>query len=180
MARSVAPDAPLRRILVVGCPGAGKSTFARRLGERLHLPVIHLDLHYWRSGWQMPDPETWRQQVVSLVAAPAWIMDGNYADTFDVRMPRADSLIWLDYPRRKCFYRVLRRLAKDHGRSRPDLPDGCPEQFDAHFLRFVWDFPARHRPKIPAGIERYGAHLRISRFSDDREADDFLAGAGAH
>ena len=86
-----APDAPMRRILVVGCPGAGKSTFARRLGEKLPLPVVHLDFHYWRSGWTLPALQGWRDQCAALAAAPDWIMDGNYSRTFDIRMPSAKS-----------------------------------------------------------------------------------------
>jgi adenylate kinase family enzyme len=78
--------------MVIGNAGAGKSTFARRLGGRLALPVIHLDSHFWHTDWQTPEPRAWRQQVAALAASPAWVMDGNYINTFDIRMPRADGL----------------------------------------------------------------------------------------
>jgi adenylate kinase family enzyme len=135
-------EGPMRRILVVGCPGAGKSMFARRLAERLLLPVIHLDFHYWHSGWQ-------------------------------------PSLIWLDYPRRTCMRRVLLRIVKDYGRHRQDMPERCREQLDPEFIRFVCDFPAKNRPHLVEGIERYGAHLRVTRFVGDRDADAFPMGLGA-
>jgi|SoimicmetaTmtLMB_FD_contig_51_651646_length_1094_multi_2_in_0_out_0_2 adenylate kinase family enzyme len=169
----------MRRVLVVGCPGAGKSTFARRLGEKLPLPVVHLDFHYWRSGWKPSELAAWRERAAMLAAAPEWIMDGNFHNTYYLRMPRADSLFWLDYPRAKCMRRVLLRILKDYGRTRPDLPEGCPEQFDPEFIRFVWDFAAKHRPQIIDGIERFGGHLRVRRFGHDREADAFLATFGA-
>jgi len=179
MASSAAPEAAIRRVLVVGGPGAGKSTFARRLGEKLALPLIHLDFHYWRSGWRVPELDTWRAQAAVLAAAPGWVMDGNYSSTYDIRMPRADSLIWLDYPRAICMRRALLRIVKGYGRNRIDLPEGCPEKFDAEFLRFVWNFPRKHRPQIVDGLERFGGHLRVTRFSHDREAEAFLAMVGA-
>jgi adenylate kinase family enzyme len=178
MASSVAAERPMRRILVVGCPGAGKSSFARRLAEKLPLPLIYLDRFYWHSGWRPSQLSEWRDQVTALVTAPEWIMDGNYANTFDLRMPRADSLIWLNHPRMTCMRRVLMRIVKGRGRSRADLPDGCPEQFDAEFLRFIWDFPAHYRPRIVDGIENFGRHLNVIQLAGDRETEYFLQSVG--
>jgi adenylate kinase family enzyme len=165
----------MTRIMVVGSPGSGKTTFARRLGAALALPVIHMDFHFWRPGWQMPDPATWRAQVAGLAASPRWVMDGLYSSTYDIRMPRADSLVWLDYPRAVCMRRVLLRTARGIGRTRPDLPAGCPERFDVTFLRYVWDFRRKHRPRIEAGLATFGAHLRVTRLDNDAVAEDFLA-----
>jgi adenylate kinase family enzyme len=176
---NTADDAPMQRVLVVGCPGAGKTTFALRLGDKLALPVIHLDTHFWRPGWQVPTDEAWREQATALAAKPAWVMDGNFSNTFDIRMPRADSLIWLDYPRSVCMRRVLTRAAKHYGRTRPDLAEGCPERFDLEFLRYVWEFARKHRPQIPAGLERFGRHLRVTRLGGDRDAENFLTARGA-
>jgi adenylate kinase family enzyme len=180
MAATPADDSPMRRVMVVGCPGAGKSTFARRLGGQLGLPVIHLDFHYWRPGWKLPELAAWRENVAALVAPPEWVIDGNYSNTFDLRMPRADSLVWLDYPRAVCMRRVLKRIIKSYGHTRPDLPPGCPEKFDLEFLRYVWDFPRAHRPRIPAGIGKFGGHLHVTRFGKDRDAENFLAALGVH
>jgi adenylate kinase family enzyme len=169
----------MRRVLVIGCPGAGKTTLARKLAERSRLPLIHLDFHFWRPGWQLPDSKEWRAQVIALADAPAWIMDGNYSNTYDIRMPRADTLIWLDYSRSICMRRVLLRTLTGYGRTRPDLPESCPERFDIPFLRYVWEFPEKHRPRIENGIERFGGHLLIARLCSDHEASGFLATVGA-
>ena len=149
----------MKRILVVGSPGAGKSTFARRLGGKLAVPLIHLDSHFWRPGWQIPDREPWRLQVATLAASPAWVMDGNYINTFEIRMPRADSVVWLDHPRGICMRRVLTRMIMGYGRTRSDLAEGCPDRFDIAFLRYVWSFPRKQRPRIEAGIGQFLATL---------------------
>ena len=175
MTSAAALDEPMRRVLVVGGPGAGKSTFVRKLAERLALPAIHLDFHYWHAGWRPSEPVEWRAKCTALAAGSEWIMDGNYSSTYDIRMPRADTLIWLDYPRRTCMRRVLLRIARNYGRRRPDLPQGCREHIDLEFIRFVWNFPIKNRRHIVEGIERYGSHLRVTRLTHDREADAFLA-----
>ena len=164
----------MNRIMVVGNAGAGKSTFARRLGGKLALPVIHLDSHFWRPGWQIPETKAWRQQLVALAASPAWVMDGNYINTFDIRMPRADALVWLDYQRGACMRRVLMRTIMGYGLTRSDLAEGCPDRFDIAFLRYVWNFPVKHRPRIIAGIAQIGAHLRVIRLTCDRDVENFL------
>ena len=174
MASSIAPEAPMRRVMVIGCPGAGKTTLAHRLARQLGLPVVCLDLHFWRPGWQIPDTGIWREQVTALAALPEWVMDGNYSSTYDVRMARADSLVWLDYPRHVCVRRVLLRTLRDYGRTRPDLPEGCPERLDLAFLRYVWGFPRKHRPRIVAGIEQFGSHLHTTRLVCDSDVEAFL------
>jgi adenylate kinase family enzyme len=165
----------MRRVLVIGCAGAGKTSFARKLAAKIGLPLIHLDFHFWRPGWELPDGSDWRRQVAALAAAPEWIMDGNYSNSYDLRMPRADTLIWLDYPRGLCMRRVLWRTLTGYGRVRPDLPEQCPERLDFPFLRYVWEFSVRHRPRIVDALEKFGGHLRVIRLADDRDGDRFLA-----
>jgi adenylate kinase family enzyme len=162
--------------MVVGCPGSGKSTLAQRLGEKLGLRVIHLDVHYWQPGWRALDVETWRERAAGLATEPQWIMDGNFPDTYDIRMPRADTLILLDHPRVRCLWRVLARLARDRRRDRADLPAGCPESFDPALLLHIWNFPSYGRSQILDGVARHGSHLAMIRLADDQAVDAFLQG----
>jgi adenylate kinase family enzyme len=178
MPHTAATDEPMRRVLVLGCAGAGKSTFSSKLGALLKLPVVHLDRYFWRPGWEPPDMGAWRQTVAELAAQPQWIMDGNYSSTFDLRMPRTDTVIWLDLPRRICMLRVLARALRHYGRARPDGPNGCPERFDLGFFRFVWTFHAEHRPHIVEGLEKYGRPLRIFQMTTSREAENLLTQFG--
>jgi len=165
----------MRRVLVIGSPGAGKSTLSARLATKLGVPVRYLDRHHWLPGWKYRDTASAREIVGALADTPEWVMDGNFAETFDLRMPRADTLVWLDYPRSTCVRRILMRSVTDYRKAKPDLPEGCPEGFDLGVLRFAWRFPADGRPQIVAGIERYGGHLQVTRIESDRAAADFLA-----
>ncbi len=138
----------MQRVAIIGSCGAGKSTLAQQLGRRLGLNVIHLDQVYWQPGWIEPDPQTWRQQIRTLAAKPTWIMDGNYSGTFDLRLPIADLVIFLDFPRWHCLGRVLKRIWQYRGQTRPDMAPHCPERLNWQFLWYVWCFPTHNRPKI--------------------------------
>jgi adenylate kinase family enzyme len=151
----------MRRILVIGSPGAGKSTLARRLAERLDLPLIHLDREYFGAEWVMPSKAEWREKVATLASQPEWVMDGNYASTFDIRVPRATDIVWLDIPRWQCALSVLGRVAKNYGRVRPDLGPGCSERFDWSFMRWIWSYPERMGGKTARLLERRSAHQRV-------------------
>jgi adenylate kinase family enzyme len=168
----------MRRVLVIGSPGAGKTRLSTQLAAKLAVPIHYLDHHHWLPGWRYRDTADAREAVRTIAETPAWVMDGNFSETFDLRLPRTDTLVWLDYPRATCIRRVLIRSIKDHGRSKPDLPEGWPEQFDVRLLRWVWDFPAKHRPEIPKALARYGGHLNVVRLTNDRGVAEFTRAQG--
>jgi adenylate kinase family enzyme len=168
----------MRRVLVIGISGAGKSTFARALAQRSGLPLIHLDKEFWRPGWKITPRAEWRAKVAELVAREAWIMDGSFGASLDLRLPRADTVVWFDYPRQRCLRRVAWRIATTYGRVRPDLAEGCPEQLDWEFLRFVWDFNAKSRPQIVAALAEHGGHVKPVVVERDADARRFLDGVG--
>ena len=162
----------MRRIAVVGPGGAGKSTFSRELGRRLGIAVIHLDRHFWRPGWVAMPREAWRAAQAELVAGEAWIADGNYGSTFDVRFARADTVILLQPPRLVCLAGALRRAAANRGRDVQAA--GCPERATLDFLRWIWRYPQHSRPRLDAAIDRHRDHLRFVELRSRRAAQTFL------
>ncbi len=141
-------------MVILGPSGTGKSTLARRLGRSTGVPVIHLDAHHWRAGWNPPPKAEWVAQVDELVARDEWIMDGNYSGTFVQRIAAADIVVFLDFPRRYCIYGVMSRWWKTRGRVREDLAPGCPEKLpDLSFLTWIWNYPTKTKPTLMALLD---------------------------
>lgn len=118
------------------------------MGELLSLPVIHLDREYWLPGWVEPDRDEWRARVAALASGERWIMDGNYGGTMEARLTRADTVIFMDYARWLCMYRVTKRAIVYRNRSRPDMTPGCDEKVDLKFYRWIWSYRRTRRPGI--------------------------------
>ena len=136
------------RILVVGCSGAGKTTLARRLARELGIPHYSLDFLFWKPGWvESPDSE-FIPRVEAACAKPAWVIDGGYSRTIAIRLKRADTVIWLDVPRRVCLARVIRRFLLNMCRVRQDMPPGCIERLDMEFMRWIWNWHRTHHGKF--------------------------------
>ncbi|WP_211207263.1 hypothetical protein [Stackebrandtia nassauensis] len=169
---AVAAPAP-RRVMVVGCAGAGKSTITVALNRAHGLPIVHLDRLYWKPGWQRSPDDEWELVLRELVAEDAWIHDGNYDSTMDFRLPRADLVVFVDTPRRRCLYRAVKRRLV--GNRIHDIP-GCPENLDREFFGYVWRFPTVHRPRL---LERLAGHPNVVRLRTRREVRRFLAGLAA-
>ncbi len=151
----------MKRILVLGSGGAGKSTFAKQLSRKTGLPLIHLDLHFWNSGWVETSRDKWLPMVIELAERPEWIMDGNYSGTIDIRMKYADTVIFLDYGRLTCSLGVLKRVILNMGRVRDDMPEGCPERFSFDFMKWIWNYSSRSRPKIIEALEKAPASVTV-------------------
>ena len=168
----------MRRVLVIGSGGAGKSTFAAHLGERTGLPVIHLDALFWRAGWRETPREEWAARVEELLAADAWIMDGNYGGTMERRLAACDTVVFLDFPRALCLWRVIKRRATFRGRSRPDVAEGCEERLTWEFVRWVWGYPRTRRPGVLERLSGLKEGQKVFILRSPREARRFIEEAG--
>jgi len=143
-------------MVLLGCAGAGKTTLARRLGEAVGAPVICLDA-IWQPGWGPDEVGQFREILGPAHAAEAWISDGNFAlATFDIRLPRADLIVWL----------AIRRVFRPGEAHRPrDLGKA---------LRFIWGFDRINRPRIEAARLQYGAQVPVTHLHGDRDIGAFL------
>ncbi|MEO8671073.1 MAG: hypothetical protein ABI411_07140 [Tahibacter sp.] len=138
----------MRKVLLIGCGGAGKSTLARRIAARTGLPLIHLDQCFWRPGWIETPRDVWSQTVAELIRNDAWVMDGNYGGSLDVRLAACDIVIFLDVSPFRCFWRLVRRRVRFHGKSRPDISPGCSERLDLKFLAWILAYRRTSRPAV--------------------------------
>ncbi|MGB8507916.1 MAG: DNA topology modulation protein, partial [Pyrinomonadaceae bacterium] len=165
----------MRKVLVIGSGGAGKSTLARQLGETLDIEVLHLDRFYWRAGWGEPPKDVWQSQVRDLIERDAWIMDGNYSGTLGLRVEACDTIIFLDAPRLLCLRRVLNRWAMYRSESRPDMAADCRERFSPAFLWWVWNYPKRTKPKVLELLKKHAGTKRLICLRSQGDVRKFLA-----
>ncbi|WP_461614763.1 P-loop NTPase family protein [Clostridium sp. Marseille-QA1073] len=120
----------MKKIMILGSPGSGKFTLAKSIGEITGIEVIHLDTLFWNPGWIKVPSEEFKEIVKSYVVKEAWIMDGNYSGVLDIRLNTDDTIIFIDVPRGKCLYRVVKRRFQYKGKTRSDLTAGCDEKID--------------------------------------------------
>ncbi len=164
----------MKRVVVIGSGGSGKSTFARELAEITGLPVIHLDTVFWRPDWEPTPKDEWKAQVEQMVKADEWIMDGNFGGTREIRMQAADTIIMLDLPRWLCMYRVVERAITYRGRRRPDMAEGCNEKLDWDFIIWVWNYRKQSGTRAFAEIEKL-RDKQVIILRSPREVEEFLS-----
>lgn len=164
----------MKRIILIGSCGAGKSTLAKQIHSLTGLELIHLDQLYWKPNWEEPAKKEWEQIVKSIVNKNSWIIDGNYSGTMDIRIARADTIIFLDINRWICLYRVLKRIFSQYGKVRSDVGNDCPERFDWDFLRYVFYFPVKKRPKILEKLQKLDKNKRVISLRSTKAVSAFL------
>ena len=165
----------MKRVMVIGGSGAGKSTFARKLSAVTSLPVVHLDQLNWEPNWIQTAPDKAAARGRHAVAQDEWIIEGNYSITFAERIARADTIIFLDYPARTRVWRVLVRMLKYRGQTRPDLAKDCPERIDLTFLPWVWGYSKRGgRRRALKILDNYKNRKQTMRLASNRDVEGFL------
>ena len=167
----------MKRVMIVGAPGSGKSTLARKLGELTGLPVYHMDQIHYQPGWVERNRAEKTLMTQEVHAKERWIFEGGHSATYQERFDRADTLIWLDLPVGLRFFRVFWRTIKQYGKSRPDLPEGCPERFNwetLDFWRFIWRTRQTSRLKILNLLQDVSVEKNILHFTQQHEVDSFI------
>lgn len=164
-----------RRIAVIGPPGSGKSTMSLKLGKITHFKVYHMDKLYWKPGWTEPDRAEFEKSVLDIVNLETWIIDGNYSAWLEPRIEKADTILFLDFKKGIRTYRILKRIVKWHGRTRPDMSDDCIERFELEFLRFVWNYGKTERPKTLRLLEETKVENKVITLRNSYEVTNFLS-----
>jgi len=162
----------MNKILIIGSCGAGKSTFAKKLSNQINLPLVHLDEYYWKPEWKRTERNVWRKQVVELLKKEKWIMDGNYRNTLDIRLPASDYVIFLDVSRFVCFWRAIkRRMTK----KRADKISGCKERMSWELAKWIlWTFPRVNRKEIYEWIDKFNKQDDLIVLKNNKETREFL------
>lgn len=162
-----------QKILIIGCGGSGKSTLARHLGQKLNLPVIHLDKLLWHDWTQIPQ-EQFDALLLQELKKDRWIMDGNFNRTIPLRLSYCDTVIFLDFPVHLCILGASQRVIQYYGKTRPDMGENCPERFDPKFYKWIWNFNRKNRERYLDLLKRH-PEKTVYILHDRAEVASFLA-----
>lgn len=165
----------MKKIVLIGSGGSGKSTLAKKLGEILSIEVHHLDAIFWKPGWISTPKEKQKAVQEELISHDSWIIDGNYGGTIDIRLQAADTIIFIDLSRWICIIRVLKRRFQYHNKKRTDMAKGCEERVSLEFLKWVWEYPAKQKPKILEKLRRLSNEKKIVFLKSPNDVREFLA-----
>ena len=162
----------MKKIMVIGCPGSGKSTFSRALHALTGIQLFHLDKMNWNADRTTVEKAVFLERLTDVIKEDEWIIDGNYGSTIELRMKSCDTVIFLDYPLDICFDGIRSRK----GKERSDMPwIENEDEEDAEFIEFIKNYNSQSRPKVMALLEKY-SDREIYIFSSRDEADGFLTG----
>ena len=159
----------MQKVIVIGCPGAGKSTFARKLRDITGLPLFYLDMIWHRSDGTHISPEEFDARLEELLLKEKWIIDGNYLRTLDVRLEACDTVFFLDYPLDVCLEGARSRI----GKKREDLP-WVEEEFDEEFRQWIMDFPKDQLPQMYELVRQYSGTKAVHILHSREEAKKHL------
>lgn len=161
----------MKKIMVIGCPGSGKSTFSKALHKTTGIPLFHLDMMNWNEDRTTVEKSVFLERLSSVIQRDEWIIDGNYGSTIELRLQACDTVIFLDYPTDICLEGIRER----RGKARSDMPwVENEDEEDTEFIEFIKSFNIQSRPEITELLDKY-SHKDIYIFKNRNEADKFLS-----
>ncbi len=167
----------MQRISIVGCPGAGKTTFAKALAKKTSLPLHHLDYYYLQQDKDYEhNKQAWADVVKGLTVGKSWIIEGNYGSSYPYRIPKSDTVIFMDMPSLQSTWSVLKRRVQYRNKKRSEMPDDWTEKINMEFLKYVVLFRIKSRKDVVNGINTYRhKDLTVLQFTSRRAAYRWLA-----
>lgn len=160
----------MKKVIVIGCPGSGKSTFSRGLNKNTGIPLYHLDMMFWNSDKTTVERSVFLERLAAVLEKDEWIIDGNYSSTMEQRLEACDTVFFLDFPTELCLEGVRQR----RGKPRDDIPWIETEE-DAEFIEFIKGYGERERPRVLELIEKYKDGRLVLTFKSREEADAYLS-----
>lgn len=159
----------MKKVIIIGCPGSGKSTFARKLKEKTQLPLYYLDMIWHKPDKTNVSQEEFDQRIKEIICKDEWIIDGNYLRTLDKRLKNCDTIFLLDIPLETCLLGVEARI----GKNREDMP-WIETEFDKEFKQWICDFGVNQLPQIYKLLDKYGKGKNIKIFKTRKEIEEYL------
>lgn len=161
----------MEKVIVIGCPGSGKSTFSKALAKKIGLPLFHLDLLYWNANKTTVSKDVFADRLDQVLRGSRWIIDGNYATTLETRIMACDTVFFLDYPLEICLEGIQTRK----GKPRTDMPwVEKSDETDEEFVDFIKNYNIKCKPKVLSLLKKY-SDRNIIIFRNRIESVEFLA-----
>jgi len=168
----------MKKIMIIGSAGAGKSTLARKISDITGVKVFHLDRFLGKPGWISISREELKKDIGNIMKLESWIIDGNYSSTIEMRLEEADTVIFLDFPVWVCLWGAVKRRIVYANKSRPDITVGCDEKLDWEFIKWILTFPLKRRGNIHKALEDHSDGKHIYIFKSRKEANKFIEKIG--
>jgi adenylate kinase family enzyme len=165
----------MRKVVIIGSGGAGKSTLARKLSVITGIEIHHLDRLFWQPGWVSISKEELGEKVKAIISTDSWIIDGNFSGTMDLRMEAADTIIYLDFPSVVCLWSIMKRWFTYRNKTRPDMTEGCSEKIDWEFFNWVLTFRRRNRKMILGRLDKYSVGRKIIVLKSRSQVNSFIS-----
>lgn len=159
----------MKKIIVIGCPGSGKSNFSKSLHKITGIPLFHLDMMYWNKDRTTVEKSIFLKRLSDTLELSEWIIDGNYNSTMELRLQHCDTVVFLDYPTEVCISGIMERK----GKARSDMPWVEDGEYDAEFIEFIKNYNLQNRPQVLGLLSKY-RDKKAYIFTDRKQADNFL------
>ena len=166
----------MQRILIIGNAGSGKSTFSKKLAQKLDLPIVHLDRLYWTGNWEHLERDEFDKVLQIELDKPQWIIDGNFNRTFPHRLQYCDTVFFFDLPTVACLWGITKRIFQNYGKTRSDMGGNCPEYFDKQkvsLYKGVLNFNKKRRKEY-YDLLRNAPGVTVTVFHSRKQADKYI------